>query len=490
MAKHEDFRTFYAKGELYRGDIPVPTVVTGSYQTYKADGIEIQLSPDMDSLPQPGLFGTENKEVDLHATLPDGKQIWAPDLRVHTWGGIRGKDTNETQQYLWEGTADFFAEGDLEDFDGANGTLFYHLVTNPSPLADPGVNYWLNADGTSALFPEDGEKRPLRWQTPIGEAAFTDSFTYPTTEDIGYFHTQLRIRRFGVAIERRPENIVSPRVLLKELADMFQSAFSLVSLLSRRRVDWYRAELIYIPDNNLERDSRTIVAQRRRWLGYIRETSEQTYDVSLVRLNRLKDGLFEELLDQFEHSSLRTVLDDIIIHLMMSHEDIYFENRYVSAFTALESLVNVLANENQLYAILDEASLGNLMKSLKNTVKEVMPGQSNIEIRASLYSKLLELGRRAFTEKLLLLKDRYGLQLNDLWPEGSDIDFELDRMVKRRNSYLHQGVIGNFEAYFYDLNRIQNIVELWILKLLGLPRDAVNPAAIGNLVPIGQHNPE
>lgn len=489
MIKHEDIRNFVAKGELYRGDVSVPAIITGSYQIYEAGWIQFKISPDMDSLPQPGIFGEEEKVVNLRGRLADGRQIWTPNLQINTWGGIRGKDTGEIKQYLWEGVAEFFAEGDLEDFDASAGTLLYTLVANPSPLADPGVSYIPKSDGTITWYPEEGEKKHLRWHTPIGDAVFTDSFTYPITDNVGYYQTQLRIRQFVVAIERRLEGVVSPKALLEELTSMFQSVFSVVSLLSRRRVDWYRARLIYLPDNNLERDSRTAIAQRRRWLGYMREIDDNTHSVSLVRLNHLRDGLFERLVNQFGKTTYRSALDGIITHLMVSHEDVYLQNRYVSAFTALESLVNILAEDNQLYSILDDDSFKGLMQKLKTTVKETLPGKGNKNLRASLYSKLLELSRRALIEKLILLKDQYELQLSALWPEGSDIDFELDRLVKRRNNYLHQGTMDNPEAYLYDLNRIQNIVELWILRLLDVPQDAVNPVALGHLVPIDRHNP-
>lgn len=490
MTKHELTRTFAAKGEVRHGNSVVPAVVTGNYKTYEAEGVEIQLSPDMDSLPEEGFIDGDNRIVNLWGTLPNRKKIWAPDLRIDTWSRIRGKDTLDAQQLIWQGTADFFAEGDLEEFDAASGTLYYHLVTNPSPLADPGVEYWLESDGTSTLFPDNSEKQPLQWQTSIGVASFTDSFEYPTAEDVGYYQAQLRIRRFGVAIERRLERIVSPVALLEELSNMFGSAFSMISFLSRRRVDWFRVEIIYIPDDNLKRDSRKVIALRRRWLGYSRGVDERTYSYSLVRLDHLKNGLFETLLDRFESSSLRNALDGVIVHLMMSHEDVYFENRYISAFTALESLVNILAEENRVYSILDDESFRSLKRELAGVIKKTIPGKGKKEIRAALYSKLMELSRRAFIEKLLVLKDRYGLQLDELWPAECDIDCELDRLVKRRNRYLHQGIMDNFEAYFYDLNRIQNIVELWILKLLHVPEQAVNPAALGHLVPIGRYNPE
>ena len=68
-----------------------------------------------------------------------------------------------------------------------------------------------------------------------------------------------------------------------------------------------------------------------------------------------------------------------------------------------------------------------------------------------------------------------------LWPPGADIPSELRELLKRRHVYIHQGKLlsgADSAPYIFDFYRLQGLVELWILRLLGCPDTAINPRAL------------
>ena len=59
-------------------------------------------------------------------------------------------------------------------------------------------------------------------------------------------------------------------------------------------------------------------------------------------------------------------------------------------------------------------------------------------------------------------------------------------LIRRRNTYIHQGRIDDYGVHYVDLYRIQNLIELWILKLLDYPDTAINDFAINHPVPLNR----
>lgn len=436
--------SFVARGEASHGDVSCPVVVTGSYPVFSPDPAKCRVVPDMD-----GLVGgkgsplSEQHTTNLRGKTEHGKEIWVPDFRVSSYSSFRARDQMRPEQVVWEGIADFFVEGDLKEFEALEGEIIYSIFTSPAPIADSGVSYVPSDDGTITIW-KGGERKGIRWETGLGEAELIDTYTYHRDESVGLDPAMTRIKRCQITIKTASTGTVSLGAMLADLREKFDKALGLLSFLSRRRVVWYEAEVVFCPRDSLVQDFRRAVARRNQWLGYgSAQTSPPSSIDILVRHKALKNGLFQRLLKNYESSPNYGTIHQAMIHLLVSHERAYIENRYTSAYTALECLVYGLGRE-----------------------------------------KTASFRRRSFPDRLGALLKEHNLDVIKLWPPNSDLSGELKSLARRRNVYFHEGKMEDHRVYLLDLNRIQNLIEIWILRLLDCPDEASNPSAIGHLVPI------
>ena len=71
----------------------------------------------------------------------------------------------------------------------------------------------------------------------------------------------------------------------------------------------------------------------------------------------------------------------------------------------------------------------------------------------------------------LLGKDKVAAER--FWPSGADIEQELKDLLNRRNDFIHKGIFPSDEDYKNDTYRLQHLLELWVLRLLDCPYDAM-----------------
>jgi hypothetical protein len=477
---HQRIRSFVARGQASRGDVFCPVTITGSYPTLAPDPARCKVMPDMDSLSalMDSVVDTEHR-TDLKGRTDNGRSIWIPNFQIGTYTGSRAPDQMNNEQVVWEGVADFFVEGDLEAFDGSDGTIVLSISTSSTPISDAGVMYMPYDDGTIRIW-EDRERRGIHWATALGEAEFIDRFVYIPDDEIGADEALTRVKKSQITIEVRPGNAVSLQDILASLEQELQEALWLLSFLSRKRVVWYEAEALFLPKDNLSQDPRKAVARRNAWFGYEKELVSPSDDL-LVKQGRLKDGLFQQLLDSYVSSSHYDTIRQTIVYLLVSCERAYIENEYTSVYIAFECLVYGLGKEHSKDLLLRSNQFKKLAKKLREVVRDSVQDEETVQ---RIIKKLPELRRCPFIDQLSDLLEEYDLDIAALWPPGIDVEEELRSLIKRRNVYLHQGRMEDVEAYVFDLDRLRSLVELWILKLLNCPDEALNPAATGRLVSI------
>ncbi len=203
----------------------------------------------------------------------------------------------------------------------------------------------------------------------------------------------------------------------------------------------------------------------------------------LVKQQALRDELFQQLLASYEASPFKSIIHRAIPYLLASHEIGYIETRIGLIYSALEGLVDGLDQGGEVTYLLGSARFKRLSKKLRQFIRSEMEEQ---DIAEGIIKKLPELRRRAFLNRLLMLVEKYDLDVTKLWPPGADIPSELQKLIKRRDIYIHQGKIDDYGLYIYDLYRILNLIELWILKLLDCPDTAINFLALSKRVPINR----
>lgn len=472
----QSIRNFIARGDAFRDDTSLPVTITGSYSSFGPDPVQCTVVPDIGKLPSGSsdLFDDQHT-IQLRGRTELGKEIWIPRFRVTN-------TTHAGDQVSWKGIAEFFVEGNLGEFDASGGNIICSAFVPPTLIALSDCYYVPSYDGTITL--ERGERKGIRWNTILGEAELIDNYEYNRDEKVGLDQALIRVQRCQVTIEIQPAGVISLRSILSDLEDALDEALWLSSFLSRRRIAWYGAEAIFFPGDGPTKDFRQAIARRRQWLGFQSETqADPSWIDLLVKKQALKDQLFQQLLTNYEASPFHNTIRRAMINLLMSHERGYLEAQLGSIYAALEGLVDGLGENGRVTYLLGSSRFGKLAKKLREFIRDEIEDQG---IAEGIIKKLPELRRRAFLDRLLKLIEKWDLDVTRLWPPGVDIPFELQQLIRRRDIYIHQGKMDDLNQYLFDFNRLQNLVELWILKLLDCPDTAVNPHALGRFVPINR----
>jgi len=405
--------------------------------------------------------------LQLAGRTEHGKDVWIPRFLVSS-------TTHAGGQVSWKGTAELFVEGDLEEFDASGGTIICSAFIPPTPLALPRGGYTPSYDGTVAY--EGEERKGIRWNTALGEAELIDGYDY-SYEKAGLDEALIRVRRCQVVVKIESSVTVSLKSVSSDLENALDEPLWLLSLLSRKRMAWYEAQIIFLPpEDSPDKSLHQTTVRRKQWLGY---ESERQKDISwtdlLAERKALVDGLFQQICTNYTTSPFKEVIRRSIPYILAAHEIGYIETRLGILYSALEGLVNGL---DRGY-ILDRSPFDRLAKKLRSVIREEIEEK---DVAQAIIKKVPELKRRSYADRLLMLFDEYALDLTKLWPPGADIPSEIQALIKRRDVYIHHGKIDDYGPYIFDLHRIQNLAELWILKLLGYPDTAINYLAVNRHV--------
>lgn len=412
--------------------------------------------------------------VRLRGTTELNEGIWIPEFRITEF-------TNARDQVSLRGVAEFFIKGDVGEFDASGGTIICAAIIPLTPIALSHASYEPTEDGVITLA-QGSERRGIRWSTGLGEAELIDKYHY-LHEKIGSDNALVQVQRCQISIAVRPEGTVSLPTILLNLREILDDALWLLSFLGRKRTAWYQGEAVFSPEEYSSGSIRAATARREQWLGFQNDekAAASSGDV-LVRQNLLRDGLFQQLLANYQASQFHDTIRRIIPFLLGAHESGYFEAQYVSAWSALEGLVDDLGEEADVTYLLKRGAFDRLSKKLRDFIRsEVKDG----DIAAGVITKLPELRRRSFRERLEILVEEYGLNLARLWPAGSDIVSELRDLVQRRDVFVHRGRMDDLDLYASDLRHVQRLVELWTLRLLDCPDEATNASAL-RVIPLAR----
>ncbi len=398
--------------------------------------------PDMEKLA--GRVIGENNTLQLRGRTGSGKEIWIPELRVEKYTTFNPRDVESPRQVLWEGIAQLFVEGDLAEFDADEGGIICAILTSPTPVALSFVSYVSHEDGTIDMWEGDERKRiPIRWHTSLGDAEFIDTYFDHRGEQAGPNPATVRIRRCQITTRARLAGRVSFAKLIDDLRAEFEDALLLLSFLGRSRVVWYEVQVAFFPDSSKDfhRAYRSATARRDQWLGFRerREDLQSPVVDTLVRHESLREGVFQQLLAGYEASPHRDTIRRAIVHLLASHERSYLENRYVSAFTAMECLVFGLGRGTDVTTLLSASHYRKLAHRIRQLIRDDMP---DVQVAQDVIKKIPELRRRAFADQVLRLTTSD--LLKQLWPPDTDnVEEQMRQIITRRNVYMHQGRIND-----------------------------------------------
>jgi hypothetical protein len=162
-----------------------------------------------------------------------------------------------------------------------------------------------------------------------------------------------------------------------------------------------------------------------------------------------------------------------------SHEQGSLEDQVAAAYLGLEALSLGLAQNNGAEQILAERDAEEFAISMKESVKQFC-GQRSLDkdITQQLLVNVDHLGRTSFKRRIKALIEETKIPTEDLWPPGTKLSEGLQRMVNRRNKFIHEARIESPPwPLFKDRDRVQAIVERSILALLDWDPTQTSPSA-------------
>lgn len=315
----------------------------------------------------------------------------------------------------------------------------------------------------------------IKWNSELGEVELADFYDF--LEDIaGSDRAWVRVQRCKALLNIKTTGTLSLEALLLRVEDRLQEAFLLLSLLSRKRILPYEAHVSFHKENGSEAPKFAEATVRfRQWLGYQLEGDDSSgswRDLPVLPA-RLRDGLFVDLLNNYLASPVRQTIGRVIPFLLVSHEEGYFEAKLVTIYTALECLVDDLGRDAGIDHLLGSSAFKKLAKRLREVIRQDVPDEDTAN---GIETKLPELRRRSFHERLTKLLAIHDVDSRRFWPAGTDVDSEIGKILKRRDGFIHQGNLD--DACWGDFMRLQVLLEHWILRILDCPEEALNARVV------------
>jgi hypothetical protein len=462
---------FVLHGEALLDTFWLPVAIAGNRPKWGAGIIRCTLSaqpnkdaqqPLADWMKGDWLF----RPIQLRGVISYRKDFWIPKFQLKSFSA------DASGILKWEGIATRLIEGELEKADEVSEKIRCSVFISRTPLTEH-MRY-ANSNYKEVSWNSTSSKMVLKTEM--------HDFTKEGREtQFHIFHT--KASRDSIQITCQAP--MSLRSFVENLDDLLDESLLLLSLLSRERVVWYTAEV----DCRLAQPG-----QRSPHADLYRgDISVETEGISSahkhsLRVNRIDEqaiaeGLFHKLFAEYQGSPFGHVIRRTIPHLLTSYKEGYLEGRLGSAYLALESLVDGLSEGAQISYLLNASQFKKLSKKLRMAIQEEVDDQNTA---LGIINKLTELRRRAFLDRLMILIREHDLLA---WMQEDhpyylpryhsleDIQALLHDILKRRNIHIHQGKME--DEHHTDLPFLQEIIELWILKLLGCPGTAIEARLYG-----------
>ncbi len=471
----DTIKEFTTHCEISRGDLATPAVITIKYTLNSTEPVECRIVAQKNDIPHSlrgfGIVEDRSHCYQIRGDLASGKQFAIIEFNALT-------TTHSTNQFIWEGHAEFYVEGDLTEFDATHGKITCYATTTPSLLASSRNVYSLQSDGTVDLW-KRGNDEWLQWNSELGVAEYRETYSL-FTEKHGLDKALVRTAKSQVVINCDVTGSISLEKICTNMDAALNDTYWLLSFLNKRRLDWYEAQIVFEPNDDSSRGLR-VYARRRQWFGY-EDITAQTLSWHEVPIRResLYD-CFQHVLTNLRNSKIRKNIETAMTQLVISYEQGYFESRLVNAYAALEALISGTTSQREATSLLPNQQFKKLRKAIKAIIEEQV---QDVETREGIIKKLPELQRRGIRDQLMMLLKQDGVEFQKLWKPQKPFETELSEIFSRRNKYIHQGIIEDYSYCWPDITRIQALVTVWILKLLDCPDEAINYKGLkGKVVP-------
>lgn len=469
MVEYQKNNTFFAQGIYHHGQHCIPAQLYGSYKSHSPDPVTIVVFSENEDAPD--IFDRSMRYP--YSVWFDGKTemdqpIWMMGIKPQQITGLK----------RLEGDVNIYIEGDLDAYAEADRQILIHAKISPTPLIIPEWTYSQNDDGTITRVGTDRERTGISWENEHGKALLIDFYEYMNLgqENQG---TSVRIRTDSLFLTIIPHTKTALKAILFQLPKILHEDLNLLSFIGRRRIVCYEAT----GEIKHEETNHVAFSRYKTWRGFYNLPSDQSSLRSLIKPQALRDGVFHQLLLNYRASPYKAIIGRSIPYLITSYEDGYIETHLVNAFAALESMVDGIGEALNYSYLLGSSPFNKLSGKIKDIIHHEVEDPI---ISQGIIKKIPELRRRSYVDRLIYLLEQQGVNTNLIWPPNTDQPNELHELIKRRNLLIHTGTLDHGDICLFDLSRFQKLVELWILKLLDCPQEAINEYSLWRDAPINQ----
>lgn len=467
MIDYQTLITFSAKGYFHFEEASIPVELTGSYKSFSDDPVEIRVWSDQENAPEiltesmrfPYSVWFEGESDKGEAVLMKGIQPYKIENFTHLYASVNA-----------------LIKGNLESKAKSGEEIIVHSRTTSTPLIIPELQYIRSYDGTISAFGEKKERNGICWNNCQGKAQLIDDYEYIDGDNDNKAVT-LRLRTNSLYLTICPKTETKLKDVLLQLPEYLEDDLKLLAFIGRKRIVVTEATARFGSGTK----SSVAFSRYRTWGGYYSQASDQSLFQPIIRPQFLQAGLFENLLTKFRESPYKSIIDRTISHLLTSYEDGYIETHLANAYAALESMVDGIGETYQQNYLLGNNQFKRLKTKIEETIRQEIPDEVTVQ---GIIKKIPELRRRCFLDRLLFLLSTQEVNTQLIWPPNTDEPKEFHEILKRRNFLIHTGAISRDNSSEFDLNRIQKLVELWILRLLECPVDSINENSLWRDAPI------
>lgn len=467
MIDYQTVNQFYAKGEFSFSGSTIPAELNGKYKSYSNDAVEFNLWSDASEAPI--IFDASMSfpyNVSFVGKTEHGESIQLLGIKPNAIVGFN---------HL-EGDARVFIKGDVDYIVKPGETLSIYSIVTPTTLIFPDWTYLRNYDGTITTIGTETERIGIPWNINNGTARLIDRYEYVDGNDKDE-NVTLRIQTNSLVLTIHPEVETEIKAIFLQLQKLMFEDLSILSFIGRKRISLIEANASVEVDGKVK----SAFARYRTWGGFYNLPSDQSQLRQLIMPRSLQDGVFKTLVENYRISPYKSVIDRTIPYLLTSYEDGYVETHLNNAYASLESMVDGIGSKFNQEFLIRSNPFKRLSKKIENLVKQEV---EEAEIADGIIKKIPELRRRSFLDRLIFLLDNQSVNTKLIWPPGIDEPTEFHELLKRRNLLIHTGTMDQGETWRFDLNRVQKLVELWILKLLDCPESAINEYSLWRDAPI------
>lgn len=317
-----------------------------------------------------------------------------------------------------------------------------------------------NPDGTIKRFEET--KRKVRWNSPLGLAIFSSYFDYEDTE-ISNKKATLQIKTPTIILIGGLTRTLTTSKFIQELEDELSYICPLLSLSFREPIFWYQISgTIFKSQQELGNIKEFLIRDARQLETTFADRGQ------LIDYESLSGRGFQNLIRNFQNSDQASLLKRTILLLAESYSDKIIENKYLLAFSALDTLTKNIHLPNSNLNQMGSSSWKKLEKELEKTINLYFEPNSTNKIRDHIINKLPELKSPTTMDRVLNVCDLLKVDCAKLWSPKTFHD-GLSSALKLRNKLAHGEEIPDFYDLQCHLVRLQILVERIMLKLLKWP---------------------